>query len=159
MCCKLYAVPVLAKPENKWCQHCAPGKGCGIWEDRPDFCRSFHCHWLLDDDVGPEWKPEVCKFIMNFQTGKEFWITVDSAHRLAWKQEPYYSVIKRWAADFLAAGGSIIVVDGRETVCVLPHEDVVLGPYGKPFSYQIQTKKVGLTTVYTVLHREPETLA
>jgi hypothetical protein len=153
MCCKLYAVPVMNKPENIWCRECKPGKGCGIWETRPQFCRDFHCHYILDADVGEDWRPNISKFIMNFQSSNALWVRVDSSDKSAWKREPYYSTFKRWAPDFIAAGGHILVSDGVHVYCVLPHEDFLLCRYGEKVDFHIETAKVGLTTVNRVVLR------
>lgn len=156
MCCKLYPVPVMDKPQNVWCRECKPGKGCGIWESRPQFCRDFHCHYILDAQVGEDWKPEVSKFIMNFQSNNTMWIKVDPAHKTAWKKEPYYSVLKRWSADFIAAGGYLLVDDGLAAYCVTPSDDVVVSSHGKKVDFHIRTTKVGLTTVHDVVIRDLE---
>lgn len=49
-CCKLMEVTELQKPMGRWCQHCAIGEGCKIYEERPESCRGFRCAWL--DNVG-----------------------------------------------------------------------------------------------------------
>jgi hypothetical protein len=156
MCCKLYPVPPMDKPSNVWCKACSPGKGCGIWETRPQFCRDFHCHYILDADVGDDWRPDICKFIMNFQTSNMLYVKVDPANRLAWKEEPYYSVLKRLSEKFIAAGGHILVGDGRDAICITPSEDVVVARYGEPTKFHVHTKKVGMTTVHKVIVEQPE---
>ncbi|MEJ0053298.1 MAG: hypothetical protein WDN10_01025 [bacterium] len=47
-CCKTHSVSgfTFEKPAGKWCQHCTPGKGCKIYEDRPRACVLFKCSWL-----------------------------------------------------------------------------------------------------------------
>jgi hypothetical protein len=57
LCCKLPLIdwpefPELKKPPGTYCKHCVPGKGCGIWPDRPVHCASFQCLWLMG--FGPE---------------------------------------------------------------------------------------------------------
>lgn len=54
LCCKVFGVDPLNKPRNTWCEHCDIGKGCRIYEDRPDECRSFECLWLQGPDIIPE---------------------------------------------------------------------------------------------------------
>jgi len=51
LCCKLIGVAVLEKPPERWCHH-ACQRGCGIYETRPEECRTFRCLWL--DGVLPE---------------------------------------------------------------------------------------------------------
>ncbi len=121
-------------------------KGCGIWETRPQFCRDFHCHYILDANVGEDWKPEICKFIMNFQSANIMWLKVDPAHRSVWRAEPYYSVLKRWSADFIEAGGYILVDEGLQAVCITPADDVVVSRRGQPVEFHVKSSKVGLTS-------------
>lgn len=63
LCCKVYGIPATDSAIGSWCKHCEPGKGCGIWETRPDFCRSFFCNWIMLDWLGEEWRPDVSKIV------------------------------------------------------------------------------------------------
>jgi uncharacterized protein len=56
LCCKLLGVPELTDPAE-WCRHCTPGKGCGIYNDRPVLCREFECGWLANDG-DPQLRPD-----------------------------------------------------------------------------------------------------
>ena len=111
MCCKLPPVPELDKPENQWCRHCRPGKPvpCTIYQSRPDICREFFCQWLIDDrSFGPEWKPSISKIVVRsfeseFGDGAIAQFMVDPATPHRWRQEPYYSTIKRVALGGLTA--------------------------------------------------------
>jgi len=125
LCCKVYEVPVLDKPANKWCQNCKPGRGCGIWEVRPQFCRDFFCRYIVDPALGPKWRPDVCKFVMNYQPNGMFAIACDPGARHAWKQEPYYAALKKMSLQLLNHGIAMYVVDGVSKIIVTPDEDVV----------------------------------
>lgn len=46
-CCKTHHILSLDKPEREWCQHCDIGKGCRIYDTRPEECRVFKCGWLV----------------------------------------------------------------------------------------------------------------
>jgi len=64
MCCKLLDIPEWNKPRNVWCEHCTPGKGCNIYNDRPELCRTFRCIWLRTPEM-PEWvKPSESKMLL-----------------------------------------------------------------------------------------------
>jgi len=65
MCCKVYSIKELNKPAGQWCIHAVRGSGCSIHANRPRSCREFFCSWLIDPNLGPEWKPEVCRFVMS----------------------------------------------------------------------------------------------
>jgi len=51
-CCKTHEIRELAKPPGQWCPHCRPGRGCAIYESRPEECRTFGCLWLAG--YGPD---------------------------------------------------------------------------------------------------------
>jgi hypothetical protein len=66
MCCKVLSIEELNKPADKWCTHCTPGKGCGIYKDRPEVCKTFKCGWLLSPEV-PDWmKPSESKVLLQW---------------------------------------------------------------------------------------------
>ncbi len=79
------------------------------------------------------------------------WIKVDPANRNAWRVEPYYSVLKRWSADFIEAGGYILVDEGLQAVCITPAEEVVVSRNRRPVAFHIRTSKVGLTVTHEVV--------
>ena len=63
LCCKLLAVTELDKPLGKWCEHCKPGRGgCGIYDNRPESCREYECHWLRGD-LSEHWEPLRCGMV------------------------------------------------------------------------------------------------
>lgn len=67
MCCKLLGVIELEKPAGKQCQHCNPGVGCKIYEQRPQGCKEFACLWL--QGLAPEeMKPDETKVVLDVRT-------------------------------------------------------------------------------------------
>ena len=96
LCCKVLPVREFDKPAGEWCLHCVPGSGCAVHADRPHACREFFCSWRLDPNLGPEWKPEACRFVLATDpTRQALTVMVDPGMPLAWKREPYYSRLKR----------------------------------------------------------------
>jgi len=90
MCCKVPSIKELNKPAGRWCVHCVRGSGCGIHPNRPRTCREFFCSWLVDPNLGPEWKPEVSRFILSADaTHKAILVSVDPGMPFAWKRQPY----------------------------------------------------------------------
>jgi hypothetical protein len=152
LCCKVYDVPVLAKPEGKWCSHCSPGKGCGIWQSRPAFCREFQCLWISDQSFSAEWKPEIAKFVMNIQDGgDQLVVMVDPGQRQAWKREPYHSSFKAMADQLWAEKRmTVVVFDGISKTLVLPEEDVVLGGVREDVRYSVSTVGVAGKRLFSV---------
>lgn len=128
MCCKVYSIKELGKPAGKWCAHRVQAVGCTIYAARPRSCREFFCSWLVDPNLGPEWKPEVCRFVLSADAfHRAILVTADPGRPLAWKQPPYYGVLRRFSEVFFRIGQKVLVsLNGHITV-VLPDRDVPLG--------------------------------
>jgi hypothetical protein len=119
LCCKVYDVPALNKPAGKWCNHCTPGKGCGIRETLPDHCRSFYCLYMTEAWLAPEWKPEVSKFVITVDPISRFMLVkVDPGQPKAWQKEPYLSQFRRWAQAMLPNGHLVIVFVNQHATIV-----------------------------------------
>jgi hypothetical protein len=128
LCCKLFPVPELSKPGGRWCPHIAQGRGCGIHETRPPVCRAFWCQWIENPDLGPEWKPEVSKFVLSIYPGTHsLAVTVDPATPANWRREPYLSSLRRWATAALEDGHQVLVFKGDEVTAILPDREAELG--------------------------------
>ncbi len=128
LCCKVLPVGELSKPAGQWCVHCVPGSGCAVHADRPQACRLFFCSWRLDPNLGPEWKPEACRFVLSGDPAhKALRVTVDPGMPLAWKREPYYSRLKQFSEISFRQDRKILVdLRGNITV-ILPDREVPLG--------------------------------
>jgi hypothetical protein len=106
-CCRVYAIPELQKPAGPWCQHCAIGKGCKIYEDRPKLCVEFACLWLLSqsredvrEHLPDELRPDRCKVVFSPTTNDNIMaaITMPGAP-LAWRREPVRELIDAMIAS------------------------------------------------------------
>src|SRR6516162_2640123 len=113
LCCKLLGITALDKPADTWCKHCKPGQnGCQIYADRPSACRTFDCGWLSGlREFGDEWFPARCKMVLvprnptlSLSDGG-IMVAVDPTFPNAWRREPYYSQLLKWA--------QVITVDVR----------------------------------------------
>ena len=134
LCCKVFPVPDLAKPAGKWCQHCQPGKGCRIHETRPQVCRKFFCGWMVSPGLGPEWKPERCKVIVQLLAVDDiFWFNafVDEGYPAAWQRPEVYNRLKQIASGNAAVGNKLKLVVrvhiGKRQIVILPDRDVDAG--------------------------------
>ena len=62
-CCTLMEVTEIRKPRCKACGY-LDGKGCGIYESRPQSCREFECIWLQSQKRDEPWpkrmRPDKC---------------------------------------------------------------------------------------------------
>lgn len=128
MCCFLPAIDALSKPPGTWCSRCTTRRACDDHENRPDECRAFFCHYLVDPDIGDEWKPAKSKLLLVLGSdGRRLTIFVDPNRPDAWRREPFYGQIKQWASASIAAGAQVVIdVKGRKTL-ILPAKDVEFG--------------------------------
>lgn len=60
VCCRILPVATkeLKKTANVLCQHCDEGRGCRIYDARPNVCRGFYCEWLLNPQIPATWRPD-----------------------------------------------------------------------------------------------------
>ncbi len=151
LCCKVYPVPAIDnKPANVWCKHCSPGRGCGIWEARPQFCQDFHCHWINEKSFGEEWKPSIAKFVMNNEGENRFAIICDPGHPTAWSRDPYGSELRKIAAKLLTQGRYMMVYAGPMKHIVLPDQDVSVGKINDNRLFSIRKRRLNGVDLYSV---------
>ncbi|MGL4324119.1 MAG: hypothetical protein ACRCTD_08760 [Beijerinckiaceae bacterium] len=128
LCCKVFDVPVLNKPSGQWCGHCKPGQGCAIHATRPQYCRDFFCLWISQTWLGPEWKPSISKIVLTISPlNGMLTAQVDANTPNAWRKDPYYGQLKRWAEAALERGEIITVFVGKNATVILPDRDEALG--------------------------------
>lgn len=128
MCCKVPQIEELNKPPGVWCQHAVPGKGCGIYAERPGSCRAFYCSWMQDAALGPEWKPDRARFVVYLQrNGVNLQVAVDPAFPNAWTKQPYYDRLKLWARQNADQGRFVFVRIGQRMIVALPDSDRDIG--------------------------------
>ncbi len=128
LCCRVLEAATLGKPMGVLCQHCVVGTGCGVHATRVDECRNYHCGWLLDGTLGEEWRPETAHLIITYDLdGRRLNVNADPDYPDAWRQEPYYSQLKSWAAAALERNSQVVAYVGRHTFVMLPDRHVDLG--------------------------------
>ena len=108
MCCKLMGVPEIRKPAGTWCQHCNIGKGCKIYDERPENCRIFECGWLQSQSreprevMPPELRPDRCKVVIAPSTNPNYILAqVDPGSRDAWQRPAIWRVLENAALNGL----------------------------------------------------------
>ena len=157
MCCKVLGIrqAELRKEAGVWCPQVVPGKGCGIYENRPQVCRNFYCHWMINPNLGPEWKPERAKFVLHTGTkkiGEQLIIlSVDPSFPNAWTKAPYFEMIKKWARDGAAEGRLVLVQIGSRHIAVLPDRIVEIGKLDGEFRFALGPKLEASGVSYGVL--------
>ncbi len=130
LCCKLLAVAELDKPQNVWCRHLVMGKGCCIYETRPDSCRGFYCRWMEDARLGPEWKPNKSKMVLAHIAEHQLSVYVDPGAPGAWRNEPYLSHLVGMAKTGLKNNAILKIIDQGRVFVLLPNRVVDLGAVG-----------------------------
>jgi hypothetical protein len=98
------------KEDHAWCPHCLKSKGCGIYADRPQRCRDFSCQWLKDEHFEDHWFPKTARIVVDHRVGDDgVWVcfVVDPNSPLRWKEEPWFSDIKRIAGLGLAGWSGV----------------------------------------------------
>jgi hypothetical protein len=121
-CCTLLEVTDAGKAVNEWCKYCEAGKGCSIYDQRPQMCRSFSCAWLqghLNDD----WYPERAGIVVHFSQDAVN-VQVDPDHPDRWRQEPYFSKLSEWSLNGIRRNGNpgyatLVAVGGDEKFLLL----------------------------------------
>lgn len=106
-CCKVLGIPELKKMPNQWCDHCAIGRGCTIYDTRPTSCVEFVCFYRGSEGPLPiALRPDKCKVVIAPTTNERVISAhVDAGMPHAWKREPVYSLLKKFAES-----GLIVVI-------------------------------------------------
>lgn len=152
LCCKLLFVEAMRRPVNKWCRHCVIGRGCGVYETRPEECRDFFCGFMTLPQLGEEWRLSNSKFIVAADTGgNSIFVNVDPTRPDVWKSEPFYSRLKEWASNAVPSHGHVIVYIDRQRIVILPNRDVDLGAIGDDEMVVVGEQKLPSGVVLTPL--------
>lgn len=95
LCCTLMRVVELdpPKPEHTPCAHC-DGRGCAIYDRRPDQCQGFSCMWLGSQRVPAlrlpaAMRPDRCGVVIDLNEAGT--VIAHCARRESWKREPMRS--------------------------------------------------------------------
>ncbi len=128
LCCKLLGIKELDKPQMAWCQHCAPGTGCKIYESRPTECAKFYCDYRTQSALDERWNPKTSKIVVVYRgNDRAMAVYVDPSRKDAWRKAPYYPQIKAWANSLCPQNGQVVVWEGNNAVAVMPNRDKPLG--------------------------------
>ena len=138
LCCKLMGVAALEKPLGAWCPHCLPGKGCAIYEGRPQECRHFHCAWLVDVGLGEEWYPKKSKIVMTLEPDRIV-AHVDPGAPDAWRRQPYFAVLSQMMQAGLGRGRLVYAAVNAHHILLLPDRQEDLGLLGAADAVELAT--------------------
>ena len=119
LCCRLPDIEELQKPANMLCRHGMEGRGCSIYETRPQGCRDFWCLWRSGTRLGEHWNP-VHSHMMVYVQGPQVTVLVEPDHAKIWRQPPYHAELTNWASELQKGGGYIIVFAGDVVTKIAP---------------------------------------
>jgi hypothetical protein len=153
LCCKLVPVTALAKPRGTWCAHCAIGRGCGIYAERPPECRDFHCGYLRDATLDAQWQPERCKMVVAIASdSSRLVVHVDPGRPDAWRRDPFFSRIKQWSVAAMKLRRLVLVCQGPNVIVVFPDREKNLGAVREDqFIYTVETRTAQGTVLDAVV--------
>ena len=121
------AIGEIQKPAGRWCVHYAMRKGCGIYEERPQACRSYQCVWTMMPAFGDAWRPDRAKFLMDAGPNQVV-ICPDTGAPDAWRREPFYSRIKALSSRATRPFTLVLVRQRGRIIVVFPETEIDLGP-------------------------------
>lgn len=128
LCCKLLGIGELNKRPGAWCASCSPPRGCTIYDARPAECRDFACVWLDSPGLSDEWRPSRSKIVLYaIDGGARLIAHVDPGSPNAWREQPFFDQLKRWARQGIRSGPSVVVRIDHRLIAILPDRDVDLG--------------------------------
>lgn len=112
LCCKLMGVPELKKSSAEWCGDCVQGKGCGVYEERPQSCRNFQCFWLMDDAFPDDFRPDrIGALAASNDSPDSAVLHVDPARRRALNTPRVDAMLKALMKTY----AKVFIVQGKET--------------------------------------------
>lgn len=128
MCCKMLEVVALKKPRQKWCPDCAIGKGCNIYETRPEECRAFYCGWMVDAGIPDHWAPKHSRMVLAYNISQnQVMVHVDASRGDAWRQPPFITDLQNMARHAASRGRLFLLRSGQEAWALLPDRAKNLG--------------------------------
>jgi hypothetical protein len=64
MCCRVFPLPILDKPENQWCQFLS-ASGCALHDHgQPEVCRQYACYWLEHEELPDAYRPDRIEMVV-----------------------------------------------------------------------------------------------
>lgn len=121
LCCDILEVAAVDKPVNQLCRHWETGKGCTIYDRRPQMCRSFSCAWL-QGHFSDDWFPVTARMVVHFSQGA-LNVQVDPDCPDRWREEPYFSRLSELSLNGIRVSGNpgyaTLVVVGSDKFLLL----------------------------------------
>jgi hypothetical protein len=125
-CCKVLGIEALEKPAGRWCVHCRPGRGCGIYADRPEECATFACQWLADPAFPEALRPDKAR-VMVSGDGARLIAHCDPDNPTAWRKPAVFDTLAAIAAHTWLSELIVLAVAGRRMWLIAPADTYDLG--------------------------------
>jgi len=120
LCCKLLSVDALNKPANTWCGGWEKDKGCTIYEDRPESCRTFECAWLQVPDMPENLKPNKVKCFIGGTTNGDTAIYVDPSFPFAYQEGAFGKFLAQHIDKLILDKKSLFIIIGDKRKAYIP---------------------------------------
>lgn len=147
-------IEALKKAQGVWCAHCAPGKGCNRYSDRPQECVTFNCAWLIDEKLGEEWYPKKSRIVLTMEPDRII-AHVDPGTPDVWRRQPYYGVLHQMMQTGLQRGRLVYVALNAHHILLLPDREEDLGVLGPADEVELATVARPAGMEYRVSVRRP----
>lgn len=114
------------------------------------------CAWMIDPRIGDVWKPEKSKLVLVADsTRNRMTVYIDPGAPDAWKKEPYRGVLQTMAAQGLAHGGQVILMNVGRASLLLPDGLHELGALAGDTVIEVAHTKGPAGDSYAVTVRPP----
>lgn len=128
-CCRVFDIPQVQKPAGVWCQHCDIGKGCKIYEARPQPCVEFECLWLLsqkredpNEHLPASLRPDRCKVVFAPSTDENVMAALTMPGTpMAWQRKDVRALINRLVNN--NSGMGVVAGAARSTTRTMIDKD------------------------------------
>lgn len=102
-CCKILEIraPELQKSADTLCQYCT-GVGCGIYENRPEVCRTWYCLWRRIPSMPDDLRPDKCGVVFSLDAHNPPRILFESIYIVARAVDDSDALAKPAAASAVA---------------------------------------------------------
>lgn len=149
------AITELGKRPGIWCHHCAPGKGCAIYDDRPTSCRDFACLWLSQQSVPLECRPDRTKIVLTLEANNTRIIAhCDPADPFSWRKPAIGRYLRHCASAGWHRNGWVLAKMGQSFWLITPDDEHEIGLIDEALPYRLDFDAANRVTL-SVLNENP----
>lgn len=134
LCCTVLNIPSTDSPIGELCKYCNRGKGCKIYDTRPQECKEFKCAYAQVKGASINTRPDKCGVVFE-RVGEQIFIgTIDpNTKRLK-------SAANGQISSFLEEGFSVILFHSKiKKPYIYPAKDHTPTSVWKTFQAEVAT--------------------